>query len=50
MLDLGVWMVFQSMIVKLHLFKRQEVGALCNTVDKTWDELDATKLRNVYER
>ena len=38
------------MVEKLHLFKRQEVGTLCNTVDKAWDELDATKLRNVYER
>ena len=43
-------MAFQSMVEKLHLFKRQEVGALCNMVDKAWDELDATKLRNVYER
>ena len=44
------WMALQSMIEKLHLFKRQGVGALCNTVDKAWDELDTTKLRNVYER
>ena len=50
MLDLGVWMAFQSLVEKLHLSKRQEVTALCNTVNKAWDELDATKLRNVYER
>merc|ERR1711966_508988 len=50
MLDLGVWMTFQSVVEKLHIFMRQEVRALCNTVDRAWDELDATKLRNVYER
>ena len=50
MLDLGVWMAFQSVVEKLHLSMRQEVRALCNTVDRAWDELDATKLRNVYER
>ena len=50
MLDLGVWMAFQSLVEKLHLNTRQEVKALCNTVSKAWDELDATKLRNVYER
>ena len=43
-------MAFQSVVEKLHLFMRQEVRALCNTVDRAWDELDATKLRNVHER
>ena len=38
------------MVERLHLFKRQEVGALCNTVDKAGGKLDATKLRNVYKR
>ena len=49
-LDLGVWMAFQSLVEKLHLFKRQEVKALCNTVDRAWEDMDATKLRNVFER
>ena len=43
-------MAFQSLVEKLHLLKRQEVKALCNTVDRAWDDLDSTKLRNVYER
>ena len=30
--------------------KRKEVKALCNTVDQTWDELDASKLKTVYEK
>ena len=50
MVGLGVWMAFQSLVEKLHLNKRQEVKALCNTVSKAWDKLDATKLRNVYKR
>ena len=50
MLDLGVWMAFQSLVEKLHLQKRQESKALCNTVDQAWEDMDAIKLRNVYER
>ena len=50
MLDLGVWMAFQSLVEKLHLEKRQESKALCNTVDQAWEDMDAIKLRNVYER
>ena len=43
-------MAFQSLVEKLHLRQRQEVKALCNTVDRAWDNLDSAKLRNVYER
>ena len=34
MLDLGVWMIFQSLVEKLHLNKRHEVKTLCNMVSK----------------
>ena len=27
-----------------------KVKALCNTVDRAWEDMDATKLRNVFER
>ena len=43
-------MNFQSLVERFHLSKWQEVKALCNTADQAWDELGATKLRNVYER
>ena len=50
MLDLGVWMALQSVVEKLHFHQRNEIGALCRTVTRAWEELDAIKLTNVYER
>lgn len=49
-LDLGVWMAFQSIVEKLHWEKRREKEALWRTVEKAWDELEPVKLTNVYNR
>ena len=50
MLDLGVWMALQSVVEKLHHNQRQELNALCSTVERAWGDLDMVKLSNVYER
>ena len=43
-------MALQSVVEKLHHNQRQELNALCAIVTKSWEELDAMKLTNVYER
>ena len=43
-------MALQSVVEKLHFHQRNEIGALCRTVTRAWEELDAIKLTNVYER
>ena len=50
MLDLGVWMAFQSVVEKAHHRHRKEKEALCRTVEKAWEDLDPIKLTNVYNR
>ena len=49
-LDLGVWMYFQCVVEKEHFRLRKELKALCRTVDRAWDKLEAIKLENVYNR
>jgi len=49
-LDLGVWMYFQCIVEKEHFRLRKELSALCRTVDRAWDKLEAMKLENVYNR
>lgn len=49
-LDLGVWMSFQSVVEKLHWQKRREKEALWGTVEKAWEQLEPIKLTNVYAR
>ena len=50
MLDIEVWMALQSVVEKLHHDQRQELNALCSTIEKAREELDMVKLTNVYER
>ena len=50
MLDLGVWMAFQSVVEKKHYRHRKDPDALGRTVDEAWDALEDVKLQNVYGR
>jgi len=49
-LNVGVWMYFQYVVEKEHFRMRNELMALCRTVDRAWDKLEAIKLENVYNR
>ena len=50
MIDLRVWMDLQSVVKNLHFHQVYEIMALCNTTTKAWNNLDAVKLKNVFER
>ena len=50
MLDLGVWMAFQSKVEHRHVLFRRETNALARTVEAAWIELDQQKLQNVFVR
>ena len=50
MLNLRVWMALKSVVEKLHFHQQNEIGALCRTVTRACEELNAIKLTNVYER
>ena len=43
-------MALQSLVKKLNFPQRNEIMALRRTVTKAWEELDAIKLTNVFER
>ena len=43
-------MYFQPVVKKEHFRLRKELKALCRTVDRAWDTLEAIKLENVYNR
>ena len=43
-------MAFQNVVKKLHFHQQMKLNLLCKTVMNAWDELDSTKLANVYKR
>ena len=47
-LDLGIWMAIQNIVERLHIKKRMELKALCNTVEEAWRKLEQVKLHNIY--
>ena len=50
MLKLGVWMVTQSVVEKLHFRNRTHVKSLWRTCETAWEELETAKISNVYGR
>jgi hypothetical protein len=50
LLDLGFWATLQAIVERLHRLKRMDTEALSRTVRDAFEQMDATKIDNIYNR